>query len=112
MKVIITKRFPFKPYVALTCNPWVFIRQDYIDEYGLTDQYIRTLNHEKIHIEQQKELGLFRFFTLYLWWFLKWLPLGWGQAYRNIPFEAEAYSWAHKLDYLADRTKNAWKLYK
>ncbi len=122
MRIVLTKNFPWRPYVALTLKPWIFIRKDYYDQsyqnyYDRSYQIERlqvTIRHEEIHIEQQEELGYIGFFSRYLYWFVKGLIVfgSWDEAYRNIPFEAEAYEWAYKIDYLSHRKKNDWKVYR
>lgn len=63
-----------------------------------------TLNHEKIHTAQIKEL-LYIFF--YLWYVTEWLIRLFmkGNAYRNILFEREAYNNENDLDYLKRRKR-------
>lgn len=77
------------------------------------------LNHEKIHLEQQKELWIFGFLYLYVYHYLKNLVIGffkgkgWNHkwAYRQIPFEKEAYDNEEDLAYLEDRDFKAYKEY-
>lgn len=69
-----------------------------LDEY-LPDQVI---NHELIHVAQQKRLGYFKFYYRYL---KEWLHnhrqyKDWTMAYRNISFEKEAYDNQNNLNYL------------
>lgn len=54
------------------------------------------LNHEKIHIKQQKELFLLGF---YVWYLIEWLRKG----YQKINFEREAYANQENLLYLRTR---------
>lgn len=72
-----------------------------------------TVNHEKIHIEQQKELFVLFFYILYVGYWLKGKLKGMtnDDAYAFIPFEQEAYSNHYDLDYLKTRPKHAWKDY-
>lgn len=63
------------------------------------------LNHELIHVAQQKELLYIPFF---IWYVLEWLVLCFKyrnrlQAYYNIRFEKEAYAHQKDLDYLSKR---------
>ena len=69
-----------------------------------------TLNHEKIHTAQIKEL-LYVFF--YVWYVIEWLIRLFmkGNAYRNISFEREAYNNENDLDYLHDRKRFSWTSY-
>ena len=63
------------------------------------------LNHERIHLRQQLEMGLLPFYVWYLAEFLvHWLRCGNVQrAYRRISFEREAYANDENLDYLQNR---------
>ena len=73
-----------------------------------------TLNHETIHIHQQKELLVLGFYPLYffyyLWAFIKYKDK--QKAYLMIPFEQEAYANDQNLDYLKARKWYAWRRYK
>jgi hypothetical protein len=87
----------------------------------------RLINHECIHVaqQQQQELRWVGHWARYGWWFLRLLAaykLGmrkrertdvpaWREAYYNIPFEREAYANEHNLEYLKNRSKNAWRRY-
>jgi hypothetical protein len=63
------------------------------------------LNHERIHLRQQLEMGLLLFYV----WYVVEFVLRYGQyknadkAYRNICFEREAYAHDEQLDYLKNR---------
>lgn len=72
-----------------------------------------TINHESIHIEQQRELWLIPFYVLYLFYWIKGKFKGMSnhEAYFNIPFEKEAYGNHYNKDYLKTREKHAWKKY-
>jgi len=54
------------------------------------------INHEKIHLTQQKELLILPF---YIWYLIELYTKG----YRNISFEKEAYANEHNLTYLNNR---------
>lgn len=63
------------------------------------------LNHERIHIRQQRELLVIFF---YLWYLLEWAihylqVRNFWQAYRLISFEKEAYAHEEDLTYLKRR---------
>ena len=65
----------------------------------------QELNHELIHVAQQRELLFLPFF---IWYFLEWLVLllkyrDRMEAYRHIRFEQEAYHHQHDLTYLEHR---------
>lgn len=63
------------------------------------------LNHEKIHIRQQIELGVVFFYIWYVleffYWFIRYR--NWYIAYRKIIFEREAYAQEASLQYLKKR---------
>ena len=94
-----------------------------IDVYAITifpfiiskEQMSETvLNHETIHIHQQKELLVIGFYLHYLFYYL----VGYVKykdkqmAYYMIPFEQEAYENDQNLDYLKDRRPYSWRKYK
>ena len=89
---------------AITLYPFIIIK----DEGNEI-----TINHEKIHLEQQKELWVIGFYLLYVYYWLKgkFKGLSNGDAYMNIPFEREAYTKQYDLKYLNTRKRNAWIKY-
>ena len=88
-----------KRYRAITLYPFIFVR-------NASDKYDKVLiNHERIHLRQQKELLVLPFC---IWYFLDFLfkylrYRNWDKAYRNIIFEREAYNNQSNLDYLKVR---------
>ncbi len=107
MKVIYNKYLPIKGYVAINLFGLVFARKEFkpISE--------RTLNHERIHTAQMKEL-LFVFF--YLWYGIEWVIRliqyrETKKAYLNISFEREAYKNQYDLSYLKYRKKYEFRKY-
>ena len=63
------------------------------------------LNHERIHLRQQAELGIIPF---YVWYGLEYLIRRFQyrdhyEAYRNISFEREAFAHDENLSYLRKR---------
>ena len=93
--------FLFNGYRAITLYPFIFVRND-------SDKFDKVLiNHEIIHIEQQKELLVIPF---YVWYILEWLIKvfiykSFNNAYLNICFEREAYSNEENIDYLKTRNR-------
>ena len=73
-----------------------------------------TLHHEKIHIQQQKELWVIGFYVLYVYYWLsnRLQGMGSSDAYRAIPFESEAYANELEESYLLTRPKMNWRNYK
>ncbi|WP_172914152.1 hypothetical protein [Capnocytophaga canis] len=92
-----------KGYRAITLYPFIFLR----NEADKQNQVL--INHERIHLKQQKELLVVFFYLWYgldfLWKFLKYRH--WDKAYRNIIFEREAYGYESDLQYLEKRKRFA-----
>ena len=86
---------------AITLFPFI-VSKDKMDE--------TTLNHEKIHIEQQKELLVVFFYLLYAYYFIEnyWFFRDTHTAYMMIPFEREAYEYDGDLSYLSKRKRFRW----
>ena len=90
---------------AITLYPYIISRGE-MDE--------TTLNHEMIHIYQQKELAVIGFYVLDAGYWLKnkiFNKMDSSQAYYNIPFEREAYMNESNPEYLDTRKKMAWREY-
>ena len=89
---------------AISLYPFLIVRTN-LDEH--------QMNHELIHFEQQKELYIIGFYTLYVYDFLKGMVKykDRTQAYYMIRFEQEAYNNQHDLGYVTGRGKQAWKKY-
>lgn len=85
----------------MTLYPYVFVKRKHTALFTP-----KVLNHELIHEAQIKELGLIRFYLMYLLFFVK------GGYKRANPFEMEAYAYDDDLDYLKGRVKNAWIFYR
>ena len=72
---------------AITLWPFIFYKG------SLTSDIVQ---HEMIHLRQQKELLVIGFYVLYLLeWFVKLFIFG-KYAYWHISFEEEAYEWYRK----------------
>jgi hypothetical protein len=89
MIIIKNKILPPKGFKAMAVFPFIFWR----NEYEINDI---TINHEKIHFQQQKELFIVFFYILYLIFYLIY-------GYKKNPFEKEAYSNDEKEYYLKSR---------
>lgn len=89
-------------FVGLTLWPFVFLKDG-----SLRDDPI-LLNHERIHLRQQWELGIVLFYLWYLVeWLTKWIRYGDPRlAYYHISFEREAYRNESNLEYLS--TRKSW----
>ena len=106
MKIIRNNIIPLSGYKAMNLFGVLFVRGNArIDDI--------TLNHEKIHTAQIKEM-FYVFF--YVWYVIEWLIRlfafkGTKFAYRNISFEREAYSNDKDRDYLNTRKRFAFTRY-
>ena len=89
---------------AITLYPFIICKEE-MDEV--------TLNHEKIHLAQQKELWIIGFYLLYVYYWLraKWQGGTSVSSYLSIPFEVEAYKNESNRYYLLTRKRNAWRSY-
>lgn len=99
--VVVFKHLFYKSYVGLTLWPFIILKHS--DLKG--DQVL--INHEKIHLQQQRELLVLPFYFLYI---LEWLLrsayyLNFYKGYQNISFEREAYFNERNLEYLENRPR-------
>ena len=97
--IVILPQIISKSFSAVTIYPFIFLKhQDCKKDHVL-------INHELIHIRQQKEL----FWLVFFVWYLAEYLIKWAYyrnsytAYRNISFEREAYTFENDLDYLSRR---------
>lgn len=82
---------------ALTFYPFIITsKNEYLDK--------RTINHERIHLRQQRELLIIPF---YIWYLIALYRVG----YHNISFEREAYQNDHDFDYISNRKPFAFLKY-
>jgi hypothetical protein len=105
-------------FAAMTVGRWVWVAagRDAISD--------RLLNHETIHIAQQRDLwwvGQWALYAVERAWRFAELALClrdrkrevsmWREAYYNVSFEREAYAHQEDYEYLSKREKHAWKKY-
>lgn len=100
MFLIVAKYLIPKGYRGMAVFPFVLMKYD-LDKVNAI-----FVNHEKIHLKQQKELLILPFF---IWYFLEYLfrliqYKNKDLAYRNISFEREAYAKETDFDYLKNRS--------
>lgn len=90
---------------AITLYPFIISRDEMSED---------TLQHETIHILQQKELFVVFFYILYVWdWLVGVIKYkDKEKAYFQIRFEQEAYDKMFEKDYLVTRKKYSWRNYK
>jgi len=84
---------------AITLWPFIVVKEDCMKD----DPYL--MNHEKIHLKQQRELLVVGFYLLYFLEFVfRYFQYGSHVvAYLNISFEREAYENEDNLNYLKER---------
>lgn len=97
MKIIYNNIIPFKGFSAINLFGVVFVRGNNISQ--------RTIQHEQIHTLQMKEM-LYIFF--YIWYVIEWICKlfvynNFKEAYRNISFEREAYTYQENVSYICDK---------
>lgn len=114
MKVIYNEVMPSKGFNTITLYPFgVFARVK--DKKNIRPWEIisdTTINHESIHLEQQKEMLVMLFYIWYLLaWIIRKLVPNNGDDYRNSYFEQEAYENAENFEYLKTRKRFAWVKY-
>lgn len=88
---------------AFTLYPFIFLRKKKSDYHHM---YLSiTLNHERIHLNQQIELLIIPFFILYLFNFIIniFVYRNLRKSYKSIIFEKESYMYEKDLDYLKRR---------
>lgn len=112
MKPVVIQNSSIPKYLSIFINIWAITLYPFIICKGEMDE--QTLNHEKIHLAQQRELWLVGFYLLYAFYWLRARLLGMSShdAYMAIPFEVEAYAQQHDMDYLKNRERFAWSKYK
>ena len=92
-------------FVAVSFAIFIFFREKTIE---------KTWRHEMIHYRQQQELFFVGQWLLYAYYYL----IGWYKykdrykAYKENPFEREAYANDHDPIYLIKRKKYAWRNYR
>jgi len=83
-----------RPIQAIALWPFVFVHTAKLSH--------RLIQHERIHLRQQLELGIFAFYIWYIleWLFRSYLHRSWRKGYRTISFEKEAYRHENSPNYL------------
>lgn len=110
-KVIFNGLIPFPGFLAVNLFGIIFVRKEFKEMWFNQTIVNHVLNHESIHTAQMKELLYIPFYLLYLLFFLVNLlryPFQFKKAYRNIPFEREAFKNDYNLKYLENRKSFAW----
>jgi len=112
MKFYIIENSRIPQALSLFINIWAITLYPFIICKGELDQ--RTRTHEIIHLHQQRELWLIGFYLLYVWYWLvgAWKLRSFHGAYRNIPFEKEAYANDQDPTYPLRRKAFSWSKYR
>ncbi|MEM7484479.1 MAG: hypothetical protein AAF348_04660 [Bacteroidota bacterium] len=97
--ILVFKHFFYRNYVGLSLWPFIILKEGSLK----TDEVL--INHERIHLKQQRELLIIPFYLLYIteWLLRTLLYLNSYRAYQNISFEREAYANEDDKEYLARR---------
>ncbi len=97
--ILIFRHLFYKNYVGLSLWPFIILKNN-----ELRNDHI-LINHERIHLQQQRELLILPFYIIYLveWLIKSLLYLDFYKGYQNISFEREAYYNEKDLDYLTKR---------
>lgn len=96
---LLFKLLPGKDYRAMAFWPFILLKEKAL----IYDEVM--MNHEKIHLAQQKELLVIPFYLLYFSEYIlnRLFSKNHDQAYRKISFEQEAYKFDKNLNYLKKR---------
>ena len=100
MIVVVNGLLLRKGFLGIALWPFLVLKERGLKQNGV------FMNHERIHLRQQIEMGVLPF---YLWYLLEFL-IRFVQyrnarlAYRNISFEREAYANEKDLRYLKRRS--------
>ena len=83
--VLVISRWAAPGARATTLGRFVFVREDAVDSR-------RLLQHELVHVQQWRHLGIAGFLVRYLAAYLRWRVRRYPHwaAYRRIPLEIEA----------------------
>jgi len=110
MKPIIIENSRIPKWLSIFIDIWAITLYPFIICKGDINKI--TLNHEKIHLAQQRELWLVGFYLLYAFYWVRarvFLRMSSQEAYMAIPFEVEAYAQQHDEDYLEKRERFSWR---
>ncbi len=97
--IIVNPKLIAKSFSAVTIYPFIILKYSHLKQDDV------LLNHERIHLQQQKELLWLAFFIWYgIEFFIKLIYYRQSsKAYRNISFEREAYRNEADLAYIQKR---------
>jgi len=93
--------------IAIALWPFIFIKYDALKNDPC------LVNHERIHLRQQLEMGIIFFYLFYIlefsYHFIKYKNV--NAAYFSISFEKEAFANDKNLVYLSERKLWGWRKY-
>jgi len=93
--------------IAIALWPFIFIKYDALKRNR------QLVNHERIHLRQQLEMGIILFYLFYvaefLYHYINFRNINF--AYRSISFEKEAFANDRNLNYLKERKFWGWRKY-
>ena len=104
--IFISKYIVPNGFVGITLFPFIILKKEALKQ----DQIL--INHEKIHLRQQRELLVLLFYIIYGFeWAIKFFIYKNGYlTYKNLSFEREAYQNENNLSYL--KTRKTWDFIK
>ena len=111
MKILFSKYFPIKGYIAINIFGILIVRKDYKRRFQNIDDpwVVNLINHEAIHTGQIKECGYESYYPLYiLFWIIRLITPPYKSSYRDISFEQEAQLWEYNFRYLNKRKRYSW----
>ncbi|MEX0362770.1 MAG: hypothetical protein AB3N10_17475 [Allomuricauda sp.] len=97
--ILVFKHFFYRNYVGLSLWPFIILKEGALRKDDV------LINHERIHLKQQRELLIIPFYILYIseWLLRTVLYLDSYRAYQNISFEREAYANENDMEYIFQR---------
>lgn len=96
MRIIENRWIPFKGFKAINLFGVCFVRKG-------CAMSKHSINHEKIHTAQMRELCYIGFYIIYILEWIYRLIFHTRTAYRGISFEREAYANENNMDYIRSR---------
>lgn len=94
---------------GITLAPFgIYLKKKYMPPYR---NHMGIVKHESIHWKQQLEMLIIFF---YFWYLIEWIIrifTNFGNAYKSISFEREAYANEGNENYLKTRKRFAWLKY-
>ena len=97
--IFIAKHIVPKGFIGITLFPFIFLKNESFRGNE------KLIYHERIHLEQQREMLVLFFYVIYgLEWVLKLIKYrNRYLAYKNLSFEREAYQNENNFNYLQTR---------